>query len=362
MDDNLRTDLNALADRAMTVDLTDRTHATARRLRAGRATFAGVAVLAVAGGVLWGSTALPQDHDGTPPAASIEQVVTELKGRLVFTRGSEVVTWTPGHDPEVLGDFGDPRPETYRFSPDGGMLSFLDGDGELHVHDLVHDQEVQLPEQVAVDADGDIPVWAPDSRRLWIDTGRGTDRYGFFDIASGDFNASQEPAGRDTVVVRAPDGDGDMLISLRDGGDGNELVSVTPDGEEQVLYSGPLQGSGEYVTDILTTDVDGSRMCLNTTAEKTTDPADHPTCNTLLKYDEDAAQNTAPVAAPRLGWIDGDESEDAKSAALIADSGQRVQQFNDRAVLVTGVDKLVDEVRLPDELRGGDNELVAYQL
>ncbi|ADD42909.1 hypothetical protein [Stackebrandtia nassauensis] len=363
MHDHLTTDMKALADRARTVDLTERTHATARRLRTTRIAVAGVAALALAvgTGAVWTTTALPQGGNGVPPAASTDRLTTKLDGRFVFTRGSEVVTWTPGGDPEVLDGIEDPNPETFRFSPDGVLLSYLDQDGQLHVHDVADDAEIRVPDRDIVDASADPPVWTPDSQRLWIDTGREEDRYGFYDVDSGEFTPSQEPAGRDTVVVRSPDGDGEMLISLREASDGNELVSVTPDGDEQVLAESPVQGTGEYITDILSTDVDGSRMCLDTSTDQTTNPAKHPTCRTLLAYDDKAAANVAPVATPLLGWIDGDESADATSAALIAGSGQRVQQFDDRATLVTGVDEVVDEAPLPDELTDGDPELVAYQ-
>ncbi|MDI1462932.1 hypothetical protein QEZ54_18300 [Catellatospora sp. KI3] len=206
-DDLLRDGLARIGDQARPVEFLDR--ALSRSQRIGRnqklAASTGAAVaMAVIGGLVWqlggltnpaepatpsatpsAASAAPSTRPSAPPSVQVTPALLApggLPGRLFYRAPERVVWWSASQ----LGAVPGVDSETMNVSPDGSSVSFVDGNGDLVVADLLGGHRTTVLRGVV--GVGYEPVWSPDSRRLLVATGLpGEMVYGVVTVASGVF-------------------------------------------------------------------------------------------------------------------------------------------------------------------------------
>lgn len=362
MNDSLKDDLAALAGRTETVDLMVQAHRVARRLKATRAAVAGIAVAVVAGGAALGVTALPGGGSPILPADSGSSldgtVLLSSQGPVGdhYTAVTSLATWHPGNrSSQVLLDREPIVAGSTASSPDGRYVSYVDDGGVVRVVETDTGEQVALPEQVPsmivatalspTDAHYSPPTWAPDSRRLWVDSVPKGDKDTFVDVVTGDITLAPSVRGQATKVISAPDGS-DAFLSLGTTDSGHPLTSTTETGDTTVLLPQSLERYGTFTTNLYSADATGSRLCLQTLPE-IGDEAPEPGCAALVRVD-DPTSDPVTYRVDALESVDGDPHASAMGCVFVSGFDQRVHQFSDSINLTDGDGTVLDTAPLPD--------------
>lgn len=275
MTDLLRHTLDTLASDVELVDLSDRVRATARRLAMRRAAAAGAGAAVLVGATIFttarvfasagGEAPLPGTVESTTscavaerrapwrdpegwatqtPKPSIDELFYLARHPDLATGRIRLVSWQPGMarpvsrcelPPEAAGNVN--------VSPDGTWVTWVTGDGALHIADLAGRDNDRILRR-GVDGDGLAPVWSPDARQLMVrDVAAGADRavVGVIDVSDGRFTPLRHNLPDARHLVWSADGtaiafvtpDGAVVVARTDGSQPRAvpgLDRVTKDG------------------------------------------------------------------------------------------------------------------------------------
>ncbi|MGN9911234.1 hypothetical protein ACTMTJ_27125 [Phytohabitans sp. LJ34] len=221
MTDLLRHALDTLASDVELVDLSDRVRATARRLAMRRAAAAGAGAAVLVGATIFttarvfapagGDAPLPGTVEASTSCAVAEQrppwrdpegwathtpqpTVDELfylaRHPDLATGKYRLVSWQPGMvRPVYRCELPPEAARNATVSPDGKWVTWVTGDGALHIADLAGRENDRILRR-GVDGDQLAPAWSPDARQLIVrDVGAGAKRavVGVVDLSDGRF-------------------------------------------------------------------------------------------------------------------------------------------------------------------------------
>lgn len=311
--------LRDLADAVETVDMRDRALAASGRLRTRRITTGVVSAVAVLLVGLFGFNAVWTDRaaPGGDPAAEMPGVpalpappdqtglAEDLSGEFYYlvpeiTEGLDpqetqsLVRWSEGGQVEtVVANL--PLSGTINVSPDGRYLSYV-RDRRLVLRELDSGTEwavMEVPdEQLCMP-----PVWAPDARRILVQTGvPGVGGpVGFYDITTGSFTQIGDVPGCHARVWR--DAAGRDMLNYTTYDEEKQLTllrEVNAAASEEGYGWGIL--SGKWIQQPFSVSPDGDMMCVATLTDQVF-PADYTDirtdyCDTVTKFD---FEGTGPV-------------------------------------------------------------------
>lgn len=305
--------LRDLADAVETVDMRDRALAASGRLRTRRITtgVAGAVAVLLVGLIgfnsVWTDRAAPGDHPAAempsgvpalPAPADQPGLAEDLSGEFYYLTmtllddGSDPETqsllrWDGEGTPETLVD-DLPMTGTANISPDGRYLSYVRA-GQLMLRELdsgtewsvmpVPDEQLCMP-----------PVWAPDARRILVQTGvPGVGGpAGFYDITTGAFTQIGDVPGCHARVWT--DADGRDMLNYTTYGEDMQLTRFREVNgvESEAGYDWAIL-PGKWILQPFSVSPDGDMMCVSTTTDQVF-PADYTDirtdyCDTVAKFD-----------------------------------------------------------------------------
>ena len=360
--------LRDLADAVETVDMRDRALAASGRLRTRRITtgVAGAVAVLLVGLLGFNSVWTDRAAPGGDPAAGMPSEVPmlpepaarsglaeDLSGEFFYLsptllddgsgpESQSLLRWDGEGTVETLVE-NLPLSGTANVSPDGRYLSYVRS-GQLMLHELSSGSEwavMAVPdEQLCMP-----PVWAPDARRILVQTGvPGVGGpVGFYDITTGDFTQIGDVPGCHAKVWQ--DADGRDMLNYTTYDEAMQLTRLREvnAAESEAGYDWGIL-PGKWIQQPLSVSPDGDMMCVSTMADQVF-PADYTDirtdyCDTVAKFD---FEGTGPTVQEIPFGSDPDEP------GLDGTMVQQAIMFNDTFVarVFEGVD--ATELMLVDD-------------
>lgn len=325
--------LTDMADEVQPTRVHERAVAQSKRIGRRNAILASITALLLTGSGLFGFSVLAhgmgndgehQVADGELPTSDVNKLSGTYYQVMDPDSGPEsVVSWQPGGDevaePLTAIDTEDQYYNTGNVSPNGEYFSYMtspsnDG-GDPEVTDRIFVAsfaDTASGEVAQYSAAEDLcaePVWAPDSKRIFVDRGSAGDgdRTGFVDVETSEFTSFPVENPCDAQVATNADGE-DLVFSTEASGDSVEVYATNSSGERTATGAAKvMMESGRYITELVAVSPDGRFLCVSTESEPGS-------------YTED-------MSAGRYGYCDA-----------IIDTGakEEIEVFDNNGVLPTG--------------------------